>query len=139
MRNPVNDPDNVNDSAALQFLQLLDMFNLKQHVTGPTHKNGHTLDLFITRTDENIAQDFSVFDPVISDHLAVCCTLALEKTPYPKKVIYYRKLKSIEMSRLRADIIQSPITSVDDSTNVLTLVDQYNAVFCHPCWRNMLH
>ena len=40
--------DNVNDSAALQFLQLLDTFNLKQHVTGPTHKNG--LDLLITRT-----------------------------------------------------------------------------------------
>jgi len=37
--------DNIHDSDAIKFSDLLESFGLKQHVTGPTHKDGHTLDL----------------------------------------------------------------------------------------------
>ena len=37
----VND---VRDSTATRFLQLIESFNLKQYVWEPTHRNGHTLD-----------------------------------------------------------------------------------------------
>ena len=39
---------------ALQFLNLLDNFGLKQHVMEKTHTCGHTLGLVITRASENI-------------------------------------------------------------------------------------
>ncbi|XP_068704868.1 uncharacterized protein [Montipora foliosa] len=41
--------NNVNDSDACEFLDLLASLGLKQHVIGPTHEGGHTLDLVITR------------------------------------------------------------------------------------------
>jgi endonuclease/exonuclease/phosphatase family metal-dependent hydrolase len=68
--------DNKCDPAAGRFIQLLESFNLQQHINVPTHGSGHTLDLIITRPDENIASNFSVSDPVISDHYVVNCTLS---------------------------------------------------------------
>ena len=41
--------NNTNDSDACEFLDLLASLGLKQHVIGPTHEGGHTLDLVITR------------------------------------------------------------------------------------------
>ena len=42
--------DCINNSLATQFKSLLKSSNLSQHVVGPTHKHGHTLDLVITRS-----------------------------------------------------------------------------------------
>ena len=53
----VND---VRDTTATRFLQLIESFNLKQHVCEPTHRNGHILDLLITRADESIASAVNV-------------------------------------------------------------------------------
>ena len=41
--------DNVNDADAVRFNSTLEAHGLVQHVVGPTHKNGHTLDVVITR------------------------------------------------------------------------------------------
>ena len=90
--------DNNQDCTATRFTQLLDAFNLKQNISLPTHKSGSTLDLIITRADENIASKFIVFDPVLSDHYMVGCTLTLTKVPFEKKEICYRTLKSINFA-----------------------------------------
>ena len=42
----VND---VRDTTATRFLQLIESFNLKQHVCEPTHRIGYILDLLITK------------------------------------------------------------------------------------------
>ena len=39
------------------FLNLLESFNLQQHVTMPTHLHGHILDLIITRMSKNLYMD----------------------------------------------------------------------------------
>ena len=73
------------DNDATTLLNLLTTFNLVQHVTGPTHRHGGTLDLFITYSDCPV---FDVrVDPadIISDHsllavyqpIAVPCQLLL--------------------------------------------------------------
>ena len=57
--------DYTRDAVAVKFLDLLDTFNLEHK----THKNGHTLDLVITRSDDNdLIPHVSVTDPAISDH-----------------------------------------------------------------------
>ena len=81
--------NNGNDGAALNFLDLLNTFNLTQHIKVPTHKDNNTLDLIITREDELTATNFSVHDPVISDHLALHCNLHVDKPPNIKKRINY--------------------------------------------------
>ena len=96
----------VNDTSAataLKFLDLLDSFNLIQHISMPTHKNSNTLDLIITRSDEETVCNLSVNDPVISDHFVLHCNLNLAK---PTKIVTCRKIRSINTEKLHNDINQ---------------------------------
>jgi hypothetical protein len=56
-------------------------FNLQQQVNEPTHKKGHILDLIITRNEDKLVTGNRIHDPVISGHLAIHCTLQLERPP----------------------------------------------------------
>ena len=60
--------DDPNDYYARRFANILGTFDLKQHVRGITHKDGHTHDLVITRCDDSLIR---VCDPAISDHRAI--------------------------------------------------------------------
>ena len=98
----VNDPS---DSTESQFLDLLncltlDIFNL----CTPTHKNNNVLDLIITRSGETSVSNLSVHDPVISDHLAVHCSLAIKEPPNAKLTVMTRKLCNIDSDSLCTDI-----------------------------------
>ena len=57
--------DTPNNQDALKFNDLLDSMNLVQHVKGSTHRHGHTLDLIITRREENdaLSKIDSLFKP----------------------------------------------------------------------------
>ena len=76
--------------------------------------------LVISSTDESTARDFDVFDPVISDHYLVSCSLALPKKAFEHKEVNYRKLKSIDLQELRDDISDSPLVgTVDEAVHDL--------------------
>ena len=107
----VND---ASDRSAQWFLHVLEALNLKEHVWVPTHKGGNTLDLVIIRADERTARDFDVFDPVISDHYLVSCSLALPKKAFERRKVNYRKLKLIDLQELSDDICDSPLVSAVD-------------------------
>ena len=55
-------PSNNN---TIQFLQSLDACGLIQHVTEPTHYQGHTLDVIITRASNNYIENINVVDLVL--------------------------------------------------------------------------
>ena len=117
------------DTAALRFLNLIEAFNLKEHITEPTHKSGHTLDLTINRAEEDVARNFTVYDPVISDHLVVGCTLSILKKAFERKEVSYRKIKSVDMEQLREDIKNSCLVDpVSMSGDLDTLTRKYNMV-----------
>lgn len=78
--------DDRTDSLASRFLDLLDSHNLIQHVSGPTHKDNHTLDLMITRACDDIIESWSTLSPHLSDHSAIHSKLSLAR-PCPPKVI----------------------------------------------------
>lgn len=61
--------DNNSDSTSREFMAVLDTFNLSQHVSGPTHSRGHTLDLVISK-GVNIPA-VNVMDVALSDHFCV--------------------------------------------------------------------
>ena len=46
---------------------LFEAFGLEQHTNGPTHIDGHTLDLVVSRTTDDIVQTCRVGD-FLSDH-----------------------------------------------------------------------
>ena len=78
----VDDPCSI---YANRFNEILESCNLKQHVTGATHANGHTLDLVISKKDNPLITEIKIFDPVISDHCAVHFNLREQKLHFTKK------------------------------------------------------
>ena len=78
---PGDDPCSI---CANRFTEILESCNLKQHVTGATHANRHTLDLVISKKDNPLITEIKIFDPVISDHCAVHCNLRAQK-PHEEK------------------------------------------------------
>ena len=76
--------DDRTDRLAIRFLDLLDSHNLIQHVSGPTHKDNHTLDLRITRTCDGIIESWSILNPYLSDNSAIHSRLLLARLRLPK-------------------------------------------------------
>ena len=121
----VNDPS---DSTASQFLDLLNCFNLDIfNLCTPTQVNNNVLDLIITRSGETSVSNLSVHDPVISDHFAVHCSLAIKKPPNAKLTVMTRKLCNIDSGSLCTDIRSS---SLNNSLwlDLSELRDQYDSV-----------
>ena len=117
------------DTAALRFLNLIEAFKLKQHIAELTHKSGHTLDLIITRAEEDVARNFTVYYPVILDHLAVGCTISIPKKAFERREVSYRKIKLVDMEQLREDIKNSSLVDPDGMSGDLdTLTRKYNMV-----------
>ena len=118
--------NNTNDSDACEFLDLLASLGLKQHVIGPTHEGGHTLDLVITRQYDKVIKSAPMIDRFISDHAAVLCQLDSVKPRTAVKEISYRQLKSIYMDALRADLTKSELCA-NVFTDLDMMVSCYNS------------
>ncbi len=117
--------EDMNDYDARRFSNLLNSFSLTQHVTGPTHKEGHTIDLVITRSSEDIIRDLYVTNPVISDHSAIHFKITVPKPGCQRKDVVFRKLRSIDKAQFASDIATSNLLNAPAGT-LHELVDQYN-------------
>nr|XP_054755767.1 uncharacterized protein LOC129261749 [Lytechinus pictus] len=108
--------DIATDSNSVNFLNDIAALNLQQHVHFPTHKNGHTLDLVLTRANEALISNVSKEGYLPSDHVAVTCTLNIRK-PKPQKVqIRTRKIQNIDLEAFRQDILVSELYSTPSDT-----------------------
>ena len=88
--------DCTSDRDASDFLDLLDAFNLSQHVVGSTHRSGHTLDLLITSQNSSIVEGSIIFPTWISDHSLVQTTIQLDKPSLATSRVTFRKWKDID-------------------------------------------
>jgi hypothetical protein len=86
------------------FTRVLEAAGLQQHVHEPTHKQGHTLDLLITRNTEDTISDVRVQDDLGLVHFSVMCSIKFTRSARIKKYITYRKLKTINLSEFKSDI-----------------------------------
>jgi hypothetical protein len=90
--------------------------NFTQHVTFPTHVNGHILDLILSPLTSEISIDHLTTDSsVSSDHFAVLCNLRLPKPQRKKKEILARRWRSVDTQAFNTDIINR-VNSSDHST-----------------------
>ena len=116
--------DTPNDPTAAKSLSILESFGLVQHVAVPTHVAGHTLDLVITREDCDLLTCSPVGHYMISSHSTVLFPLSMAKPNRPTIVRTCRKIKSIDMDRLRSDIDSSLLLS-SPAENMDNLAEQY--------------
>ena len=76
--------------------QLWESFQLTQHVHGPTHKLGHTLDLVLVRDGSMKITDVLAEDVQLSDHFMISFALGVEVLKHKEKTITYRNFNSID-------------------------------------------
>lgn len=118
----IDDPDNQH---ALQFLDLLDFSNLRQHVIEDTYIHGHTLDLVISRSDDLLINSYNIMDPGLSDHYAVLCELRLQKSNFERKPVNSRNLRTLRMESFCTDFIDA--FPDEQCTDLSSLVDKYDS------------
>ena len=98
--------DDPSDSFAQSFLNAVEALGFQQHVQGPTHRAGHTLDLVLSRKSEDIISHISLLSSLPSDHSAILSTINLKRPKNPKRKVTYRKLCDIDINSFRKDIKQ---------------------------------
>eukprot|EP00745_Piridium_sociabile_P006121 TRINITY_DN13961_c0_g1_i25.p1 TRINITY_DN13961_c0_g1~~TRINITY_DN13961_c0_g1_i25.p1 ORF type:complete len:160 (+),score=25.29 TRINITY_DN13961_c0_g1_i25:204-683(+) len=99
--------DDVDDCNTKRFCELLDMFSFSQSVVGPTHKHGHTLDLVIYRTSDDILSTTSVNNDLHSDHSAIFSSLNVPK-PVPEKItVSFRSIGKNDKQVFHDDLSKS--------------------------------
>ena len=86
----------------------------------------------ITRSNENTASCFSVYDPVISDQMVIHCNLHVNKPSCPKRKITYPTLRSINMDDFRQDIV-NPDIFLSPGVLPTSICDQYDTVLTSSC------
>ena len=67
--------DDLRDNETKKFMDLLKTFSLSQHVSGPTHLSGPTLDLIITRLSDDAVPASPKATFPISDHFIIQCPI----------------------------------------------------------------
>lgn len=98
-----------------------------QHVSGPTHRRGHTLDLIITRKDESLITEVEILQDIYSDHRVVTCKLNFTKPPRSKILVTSRSNKTFDPDTFRRDISEALSQMIHDQD---TSVDGYNKTLC---------
>ena len=101
--------DVPSDADTIRLNDLLNSVGLVQHVKRPTHIHGHTLDLIITRQADDIVDGEPLAERYFSDHAALICKLSVAKPPLRIKHAEYRKLKSVDITKLKEDIRNSQL------------------------------
>ena len=117
---------NVNgDVDKIRMCDLLNMYDLTQHVAVPTHISGHTLDLIITRCNHELVLSDPVADYMVSDHTFVCCQIKLPKPSLVTRTISYRTLQNIDKSAFSAELkdLSAELLFINDRNK---LVDGYS-------------
>ncbi len=119
--------DVPDDRDAITMKDLLESSSLQQHVLVPTHKDGHLLDLLITKTSDSIVSDIKVDESLPSDHAAVKCRVNMSRPPATKQTVTFRKLREIQIDNFKEDIIASSVVT-DPEDNIESLCRQFDTV-----------
>jgi len=115
-----------------KFLELLAHYQLTQHVPlVPTHDHGGTLDLVITT--EAFRRRIGPFEVchsrTKSDHSLVLFRVDLTvNLPEETKVTNYRNFKSIDLESFKEDLVNSDLSSFQDTISLDDAVALYDSV-----------
>ena len=115
--------DDLEKESAASFIDILNTFKLKQHVTFPTHVKGHTLDLVITLDNDDAVSRIRKGDQ-LSDHVSVLCDILCYKPPPTTKNVTYRCIRKIDIDQFKQDIQCLDLGCPENSTE--ELVCKYN-------------
>ena len=109
--------DNKSDKATHKFNSILTDFGLVQHASVPTHLSGHTLDLVITRANDEFMTDTPNTNELFSDHFDVKFHYDLKNNDDGPTFSSFRKLKNIDVEHFKCEL--AGLNSIDYSAHDL--------------------
>ena len=117
----------VNDNLdAISLREFFESVSCIQHVDVSTHTHGHTLDLIISRSSDNLAVGTPWTDSLVSDHLSVMCLLNAQKPPVNVKKVVCRKIASIDLETFQNDLkVSDLVANTCTSDSLAELVTLY--------------
>ena len=103
---------------SMDFLELLEIHNFKNHIAFSTHLLGHTLDLVLSLTDSDFVKDIEglPIDNDISDHALLIFSLVVARPKAMKKSITFRSYRNIDQDNVANDIM-SVLARVDPASS----------------------
>ena len=104
---------------------MLDSLGLVNHVTFPTHKQGHTLDLVIEEEDSPLIVKVTR-GHLISDHHFIHAYLNIYKNKPKEMEVTYGKYKQIDKTMFREDL-QRTLEVEHTTLDLRSLVERYNS------------
>ena len=118
------------DRYAALFGSLLELFNLKQHVTVPTHRSGNILYLVLSRKDAEALKvdELVVMEQLSSDHKAICFQLNLQKPLNERKSVFSRRLRNFDFGAFNKMIVSLGLLADVSDLPLELLVDRYDNV-----------
>ena len=95
--------DSSDDNDTRKFNDLLSTFTLVNHVHFQTHTGGHTLDLILTRSNDNLLVNQPEAKSFISDHCFIRTVTSLIKSESHSKQITFRRINNINLTNFKSD------------------------------------
>ena len=100
----INIHTETNELYSKQFRDILDMFNMIQHVKVPTHTMGHTLDIVATYINNPVVSDIVVSEYDVSHHFLIDFSVLCTPEIREYRTINYRNIKAINNTKFSSDI-----------------------------------
>ena len=110
--------ENVENKNSRKLHDIIDMFNLTQSVSEPTHNQGHLLDLVFSKQSDNILTSTKLHHGLTSDHTAILCKLDVSVPVQKPKTFLYRCLKKIDTGAFKQDLSHAVSQSVLSATTI---------------------
>ncbi len=114
-----------NESDVKQFSNLVNEAGFTQHITKPTHRDGNTLDLLLSRLEDDLVTEWDVCDKLMSDHFFVSCNLQRKKPQPMKTVRKVRNYKEMDMQSFTEDLEYELVDNIPSNSSCNDLVNYY--------------
>ncbi|KAG1714818.1 Papilin [Nymphon striatum] len=108
--------ENESNRNATKLKELLTALDLVQHVHGPTHEKGHTLDLVITKSFESCATSIELDNLLPSDHCLIHFVSNLTRPRTRKVKCTSRKITGIQADDVILTLNENPFTLLNNAT-----------------------
>ena len=133
-----------NEAKSEPLSNLLESFNLTQHILSPTHHSGHILDMVDSSSDNNLISSVTVIPGYVSDHYRIEITVSILARPFVVAMTAKRNFRNTDNVAFRSELeyVCVDMTTCGKYQQVEELVATYNnnLTMCldkHAPWRRV--
>ena len=105
--------------------ELLDIYDLKQHITEATHRKGHTLDVVMTPNREPFLKDAKIVDIDLSDHFLVDFSILCSPVETRQMKTITSRSMAIDMVRFGQEV-KERLSALPATNSILSKINCYN-------------